>query len=77
MGAHNSKGLEGAALDGQPFLNITALHALGAGGDDSTYSSSPMPGSMRSWHGVGLESVIFLIAKASPLKGDVLIECVL
>ena len=48
---------------GQLFLNITALHALGAGEVGSTYSSSPMPGGMRSWHVIGLELVILLISK--------------
>ena len=62
-GGNQFQEFEGAAPDGQPFLNITALHALGAGEVGSTYSSLPMPGGMRSWRGIGLESVILFISK--------------
>ena len=62
---------EGADLAGQPFL--TSLHALGTGEVGFTYSLSPMPGGPRSWHGIGLETVILFASKVSPLKGDVLI----
>ena len=63
MGALNSKEFEGATLVGRPFLNITALHVLGAGEVGSTHSSSPMPGGTRSWRVVGLELVILFISK--------------